>query len=167
MLRQGHQERQDRQEKQNSDFYLGALGVLGALGGSLLTTLGIDFAAGLPEEIIVQTETSTQQAEQQTRDFAVEAARLAANTRCHNVVLLDVRGISPVTDYMVLATGTSPRQMRTVCDDVAEMAQQRGEKPLGEDVAQSESWMLIDFVDVVVHVFSAEARQFYDLDGLW
>ena len=105
--------------------------------------------------------------EEKTRQFAIDAARMAENTRCHNVVLLDVRGISPVTDYMVLATGTSPRQMRTVCDDIAEMAQQRGEKPLGEDVGQSESWMLIDFVDVVVHVFSAEARQFYDLDGLW
>ena len=105
--------------------------------------------------------------EEKTRQFAIDAARMAANTRCHNVVLLDVRGISPVTDYMVLATGTSPRQMRTVCDDIAEMAGQRGEKPLGEDVGQSESWMLIDFVDVVVHVFSAEARQFYDLDGLW
>src|SRR3989442_3396912 len=107
------------------------------------------------------------EAEQQTRQFAIEAARLAANTRCHNVVVLDVRGISPVTDYMVLATGTSPRQMRTVCDDMAEMAGQRGEKPLSQDVAQSESWMLIDFVDVVVHVFSPDARQFYDLDSLW
>ena len=108
-----------------------------------------------------------QSASDKTRQFAIDAARMAANTRCHNVVLLDVRGISPVTDYMVIATGTSPRQMRTVCDDVAEMAQQRGEKPLGGDVGQSESWMLIDFVDVVVHVFSTDARQFYDLDGLW
>jgi ribosome-associated protein len=106
--------------------------------------------------------------ESKTRQFAIEAARLAANTRCHNVVLLDVRGISPVTDYMVLATGTSPRQMRTVCDDLAEMAQeQHGEHPLSEDVDQSENWMLIDFVDVVLHVFSQDARQFYDLDSLW
>ena len=106
--------------------------------------------------------------EQKTRQFAIDAARLAANTRCHNVVLLDVRGISPVTDYMVLATGTSPRQMRTVCDDLAEMAQEQyKEQPLSEDVDQSENWMLIDFVDVVLHVFSQDARQFYDLDSLW
>jgi ribosome-associated protein len=82
-------------------------------------------------------------------------------------VLLDVRGISPVTDYMVLATGTSPRQMRTVCDDLAEMADQRGTRPFGENGLEGESWMLIDFVDVVVHVFSQEARSFYDLDSLW
>ena len=82
-------------------------------------------------------------------------------------MLLDVRGISPVTDYMILATGTSPRQMRTVCDDLAEMAEQRGNHPFGENGLEGESWMLIDFVDVVVHVFSQEARSFYDLDSLW
>src|SRR5438874_10403232 len=92
---------------------------------------------------------------------------MAANTRCHNVVLLDVRGISPVTDYMILATGTSPRQMKTVCEDLDEMAEQRGDHALGESGIDGESWMLIDFVDVVFHVFSQEARQFYDLDSLW
>ena len=112
----------------------------------------------------VQTETTDQQA---TRQFAIEAARLAANTRCHNVVLLDVRGISPVTDYLVIATGTSPRQMRTVCDDLAEWAGERGVRPFNSDITESESWMLIDFVDVVVHVFNTESRSFYDLDGLW
>jgi len=68
---------------------------------------------------------------------------------------------------MILATGTSPRQMRTVCDDVAEMAEQRGNRSSGLNGLEGESWMLIDFFDVVVHVFSQEARSFYDLDGLW
>ena len=112
----------------------------------------------------VQTETSSQQA---TRQFAIEAARLAANTRCHNVVVLDVRGISPVTDYMILATGTSGRQMRSVCDDLAEWAGERGIRALNEDGLEGQSWMLIDFVDVVVHVFNTESRSFYDLDSLW
>lgn len=57
--------------------------------------------------------------------------------------------------------------MRSVCDDLAEMAQQRGTRPLTQSGTDGESWMLIDFVDVVVHVFSQEARLFYDLDGLW
>ena len=109
----------------------------------------------------------TEQAEQ-TRQFAVDAARMAASTRCHNVVILDVRGISPVTEYMVLATGTSPRQMRTVCDDLAEMAGQRGQRPLSANLEGDQGgWMLIDFVDVVLHVFSQDARAFYDLDALW
>lgn len=99
--------------------------------------------------------------------FAIDAARMAANTRCDNVVVLDVRGISPITDYMVLATGTSARQMRTVCDDIADMAAEKGNRALARDGTDGELWMLIDFVDVVVHVFNAEARQFYDLDSLW
>ena len=68
---------------------------------------------------------------------------------------------------MILATGTSPRQMRTVCDELAELAQQRGEHALSNDGLEGQSWMLIDFVDVVCHVFSPEARGFYDLDNLW
>ena len=102
-----------------------------------------------------------------TRQFAIDAANLTANTRCHNVVLLDVRGVSPVTDYLILATGTSTRQMRTVCDELAEMAQERGIRPLSQSGIEGDTWMLIDFVDVVVHVFNEEARQFYNLDGLW
>jgi ribosome-associated protein len=81
--------------------------------------------------------------------------------------VLDVRGISPVTDYLVLATGTSPRQMKTVCDDLTEMADQRGVRAIGQNGLEGETWMLTDFVDVVVHVFNHEARAFYDLDGLW
>ncbi|MEA2710030.1 MAG: ribosome-associated protein [Phycisphaerales bacterium] len=86
---------------------------------------------------------------------------------------LDVRGISPITDYMILATGTSARQMRTVCDELDEMAGQRGEHALGTDGIDGAGegggggWMLIDFVNVVVHVFTQDARAFYDLDSLW
>jgi ribosome-associated protein len=113
------------------------------------------------------TETHTRQQEKQALEFAIESARLAAHTRCHDVSVLDVRGISPVTDYLVIGTGTSPRQMRTVCDDLAEMAEQRGQHPIGLNGLEGDAWMLIDFVDVVIHIFSPQARAFYDLDNLW
>ncbi len=100
-------------------------------------------------------------------DFAIELAKLAANTRCSNVVILDVRGLSPVTDYFVIATGTSARQMRSVCDDAAEFGEQHEHRPLALCGMEGETWMLIDFVDVVMHVFNAEARAYYDLDNLW
>ena len=113
-------------------------------------------------------KTSSANTEAKVRQFAVEAAKLAASTRCHNVVLLDVRGISPVTDYMILASGTSARQMRSVCDELAEWAQEQHKvRALNSDGLEGESWMLIDFVDTVVHVFNDEARLFYDLDSLW
>ena len=92
---------------------------------------------------------------------------MAANTRCHNVVVLDVRGLSPVTDYYVVANGTSARQMRSVCDDIEEMAEPQGYKALTRAGHDGETWILVDFVNVVVHVFSAEARGYYDLDNLW
>src|SRR4051812_987553 len=100
-------------------------------------------------------EKTAANAEAKTRQFAMEAAKLAASTRCHNVVLLDVRGISPVTDYMILASGTSSRQMRSVCNELAEWAQEQHKvRALNFDGLEGESWMLIDFVDAVVHVFS-------------
>lgn len=82
-------------------------------------------------------------------------------------MLLDVTAISPVTDYFVLATGTSGRQMRSVADDLAELGEQRGHKVYHVDGYDSASWIVIDFVNVVVHVFSDEARRYYDLENLW
>ena len=83
------------------------------------------------------------------------------------MVVLDVSGISPVTDFFVLATGTSTRQMRGVCDEVEEMGEERNFKALARAGYEGESWILVDFVDVVLHLFSHEARAFYDLDNLW
>jgi len=102
-----------------------------------------------------------------TRQFAVEVARMAASTRCHEVVVLDVRGLSPVTDFFVLASGTSARQMRTVAQDVEELAGARDYRPISSHGYEGETWILIDCVDVIVHVFNDDARRFYDLDNLW
>jgi ribosome-associated protein len=101
------------------------------------------------------------------RKFAADAARLLADTRCNNIVVLDVSGVSPVTDFMIVATGTSPRQMKTACDEVEEMGGPRNYKPLSRAGDGGSNWTCIDFVDVVVHVFSQDARVFYDLDRLW
>jgi ribosome-associated protein len=81
--------------------------------------------------------------------------------------VLDVRGLSPITDFFVIATGTSARQMRTVAEEIEEIGQPRGFGALHRTGYESESWILTDFVDVVVHVFNQESRSYYDLDGLW
>lgn len=104
---------------------------------------------------------------EEAKSFAIEAARVASTTRCHSVVVLDVRRISPVTDFFVIATGTSPRQMRTVADDIEEMAAERNYKAMARSGYEGDTWILTDFVDVIVHIFSDEARLFYDLDNLW
>ena len=104
---------------------------------------------------------------EQARQFAIDVARTAADTKCHNVVVLDVSGVSPITDFMVMATGTSARQMRAVIDGVEEMAVPKGNPPYARSGLEGESWMVLDFFDVVLHVFSGDARAFYDLDALW
>jgi ribosome-associated protein len=102
-----------------------------------------------------------------SRKFALEAARLAANTRCHNVMVLDMAGVSPVTDFFVIATGTSARQMRSVCDELDELADKSGFPSFHRSGYEGETWIAVDYVDVVFHVFNQDARQYYDLENLW
>jgi ribosome-associated protein len=92
---------------------------------------------------------------------------LIADTRCSQIVVLDVSGVSPITDFLVIASGTSPRQMKTACDSVEEMAEPRNFRALSRSGDTTSNWTCIDFVDVVIHVFSTEARRFYDLEGMW
>jgi ribosome-associated protein len=82
-------------------------------------------------------------------------------------VVLDVRGLSPITDYFVIATGTSARQMRTVLDDLCELGPTKGYAPVSSSGYEGETWLLCDMVDVVIHVFNQESRMYYDLDSLW
>jgi ribosome-associated protein len=102
-----------------------------------------------------------------SKKFAKEAARLSHNTRCQNVIILDMAGISPVTDFYVIVTGTSARQMRTVCDELDELAVKMGFNSYHRSGYEGESWIAVDYVDVVVHFFSQDARMYYDLENLW
>ncbi len=67
----------------------------------------------------------------------------------------------------MIATGTSARQMRSVADEIAELGETRNFAALTISGQEGESWILLDCIDVVVHIFSSDARQYYDLDGLW
>jgi ribosome-associated protein len=102
-----------------------------------------------------------------SKKFAVEAARLAHNTRCHAVIILDMAGVSSLTDFHVIATGTSARQMRSVCDDIDELARSMGFPNFHRSGYEGETWIAIDYVDVVLHIFNQDARLYYDLENLW
>jgi len=101
------------------------------------------------------------------KEFAIAAARIAKERHCTDIVVLDLRGLSPATDYFVIATGTSERQMRTVSDEVSEAGRNQGMSRLGRAGYEQGRWILLDFVDVVVHLFDSEYRSFYELELLW
>ena len=101
------------------------------------------------------------------RTLAIEAARLACDSHCEDVVVLDLRGISPVTDYFVIVTGTSSRQMRSVADDIAGFGKSIGQPVWQKAGMDSSQWVLLDFVDLVVHLFDSQARGYYDLELMW
>ncbi len=87
--------------------------------------------------------------------------------KAKDVVTLDVRGLTSVTDFMVVGTGTSNRHVKSLGTNVSVELKKHGCKPLGIEGGQVADWMLVDAGDVVVHVMSPEARDFYDLERLW
>ncbi len=99
--------------------------------------------------------------------FAKAAAKTALLRHCTDVVVLDLRGKSPATDFFVIATGTSDRQMRTVADEISEIGRGGGFNRFGSAGYEQSKWILLDFIDVVVHIFDIEYRNYYDLDLLW
>jgi len=101
------------------------------------------------------------------RAFALAAAKLAAGRRCSDIVVLDLRDISPATDYFVIATGTSDRQMRTVADEICQAAREQDMQRFGRAGYEQARWILLDFIDVVIHIFDSEYRDYYDLELLW
>jgi ribosome-associated protein len=101
------------------------------------------------------------------RRFAITAAKLAVARHCSEVVVLDLRNISPATDYFVIATGTSDRQMRTVADEICQEAKKQGQQRFGLAGYEHARWIVLDFIDVVVHIFDTEYRDYYDLELLW
>jgi ribosome-associated protein len=100
-------------------------------------------------------------------ELARVAARIAAENRAKDVVLLDLRASTPLFDYFVIATASSRRLANTVISDVDAEMKKRQELKLGMEGSEEGRWVLIDYGDFVVHVFSDEARAYYALEDIW
>lgn len=87
--------------------------------------------------------------------------------RGEDVVVLDVRELADYMDYLVIATARGERQCRAIADDLVRSARHEGARPLSEAGVEAGAWICIDFVDVVVHVFTPSTRAHYDLELLW
>ncbi len=100
--------------------------------------------------------------------LALAAARVALDNRGRDVVVLDLRSVTPICDYFVVATGTSRRQLHAISEEVDDVLEgQLGDKRLGREGYDESRWILLDYGNVVVHLFDEETREFYDLESLW
>lgn len=95
------------------------------------------------------------------------AAELALERKAEDVMALDLRGISTATDFFLLATGNSDIQVRAISENIIDEMKKDGVRPDHVEGIQGGRWVLIDYIDVVVHVFHPSAREFYHLEELW
>lgn len=114
------------------------------------------------------TATAERRTTLEPREIALLAAEAAAEKKAADIVVLDVAQTLVITSYFVIATGASDRQVRSIAEQVEDTLRERaGMKPIGREGEREGKWVLLDFADVVVHVFQPEERDFYRLDKLW
>jgi ribosome-associated protein len=100
-------------------------------------------------------------------NWATTIARLAHDRHGEDILVLDLRDCSPVTDYFVIATGTSGRQMSGVADEIEAIGAKIGQRVWRVAGRETGDWIVMDFVDVVVHLFNQDLRKYYDLELIW
>ena len=101
-------------------------------------------------------------------ELALACAKAADGTKAEGIRILDMRGLSNLTDFMVVCTGTSMPQLRAILRDVAgQVEEEHGVKPLHTEGKADTRWVVLDFIDVMVHVMDAELREYYGLEDLW
>ena len=113
------------------------------------------------------SDTPAPAASDDARAFAIEAARLLADSHCEDVVIFDVSELSPVTRMVLIASGTSDRQIKSLIGHVSELGREMGFDRFGSERDEASTWMVADFVEVMVHLFEPVTRAHYDLEMLW
>lgn len=103
-----------------------------------------------------------------SRKLALLCRSLAENRKAEEIVILDVRELSSVTDYFVVASGTSEPHLRAIVDEITEkLRDEHGIRPRAVDGTFQAAWIVLDYFDVIVHVMRQDVRDRYDLEGLW
>lgn len=101
---------------------------------------------------------------EQLSDLVINALE---DVKAQNIVKLDVRNLTTVTDYMIVASGTSSRHVKALAEAVSDEARLAGHKPAGIEGAEGSEWVLLDLQDALVHVMLPTVREFYNLEKLW
>lgn len=103
----------------------------------------------------------------QSRSLALDAARAAENKKATDVTILSVGDLIGITEFFVIVSTTNPRQLNTVMDEVHAVCKAGGRAPLSREGDTFDGWMVLDYGDVVIHVFTDTQREYYDLERLW
>lgn len=102
------------------------------------------------------------------KKLALRCRELADNKKAENILVLDVRKLSSVTDYFVIASGTSQPHLRAIVEEITgKLKEDHDLRPARSEGSTSGTWVVLDYFDVIVHVMHAETRARYDLEGLW
>jgi ribosome-associated protein len=99
--------------------------------------------------------------------LAKRAAELALEKKCEEIKIIDLRGLTSVTDFFVIITADSERKAKATAEHIIDELREDGERPMHVEGMDSMHWILLDYIDVVVHIFMPEERSFYDLESLW
>jgi len=120
------------------------------------------------EESTVRPEDATPGRSDAGRQRALVAARVAEENRGRDIVVLDMRELTPMFDYFVLATGTSRRQLHAMSEEIDHALEEGlGDRRLGIEGYDESRWILLDYGDVVIHLFEPETRKYYAIEELW
>jgi ribosome-associated protein len=104
---------------------------------------------------------------QESQEVALAAARAAGAKQAEGIAILDVHGLIVITDFFVICSGGTERQVKTIVEEVEKALRDLDRKPVRREGQTEARWVLLDYVDVVVHVFADEERDYYDLERLW
>src|SRR3954452_20844127 len=103
-----------------------------------------------------------------SKKLAMLCRECADTKKAENIIILDVREISSITDYFVIASGTSEPHLRAISDEIQEKLREDHEiRPRAVDGTLQAGWLVLDFFDVIVHLMRSDAREHYNLEGLW
>ncbi len=98
---------------------------------------------------------------------ALLLSRFALEKKAYDLILMEVRGITSIADYFIICSGRSDRQVQSIAQGIDENLGAMGTHPLSVEGMSRGQWVLMDFSDVIVHIFYQPVREFYDLEGLW
>lgn len=102
-----------------------------------------------------------------SKEKAVYIANLANGKKADGIIILDIKKLSSIADYIIICTGTSDRHVQAIADSIVHGLKKKKIVPLSTEGVQEGRWALIDYGDIIVHIFYEHVRGFYNLEGLW